>query len=317
MWRRKVQSIAGTSFSVTLPKEWVMRNKLDRKGELAITENADKTLSLSFSQKAEPELESISLSIEEYGTYIEQILFSVYYLGVENISIVSKKEIDKDLRMRIRKTLDYMSGTEISFEDKNSIKIRVLLDKSKVDITQILFRISLIVDSSITTLTSDNNPKEIRLNEGEIDRLYHLAAKMISSSLIESEALRSSKIVNVTLIPCFLMISKRLENLGDSINYLSKHLRRTKTRLKKHEKEILHFVKREVTRSISFFLKDQEKIFEKTNRSTIDSIKQEIKEIDSIVISNYISEIMRYLLDIEDEIVNLSFYERLRNKKAI
>lgn len=317
MWRRKVQSIAGTSYSITLPKEWVQKNKIHSKTEIVLQENNDQTLSVSPSARIDKDLDEISLELEEYDHAIEQVLFSVYYIGVENIILVSKKEISKDLRMRIRKTLEYMSGTEISFEDQHRIHIRVLLDKSKVDILQILFRISLIIDSSFTTLLSDNNSKEIKLNEGEIDRLYHLAAKMISSSLIDLNVLRSSQVSNVSLIPSFLMISKRLENVGDVINYFSKHLNRSKTTLVKHEKEILLFAKKEVVRSISYLLKKQKKIFEKTSADKIKSIKEYIKKSDIAVASHYLSDLIRYVLDIQDEIVNLSFYTHLIEKRYI
>lgn len=317
MWRRKVQLIAGTSYSITLPKDWVTKNDIKSNDELMIEENNDRTLSISKTVVREKDIKNISLEVDNFEKDIEQILFSVYYIGVENINLVSKKEISKDLRMRIRKTLEYMSGTEISYEDNKSVHIRVLLDKSKIDITQILFRISLILDSSLSTLLEDNNPKEIKLNEGEIDRLYHLAAKMISSSLIDSNVLASSKIKSITLIPPFLMISKRLENVGDVINYLSKHINKTKTKLRKHENEMLLFGKREISRTISFLLKEQKNTFEKSPYIKIKLVKDEIKNIENKVISNYLADFVRYILDIEDEIVNLSFYRNLIEKKFI
>ena len=144
MYRRKIQLIAGSTYSVSLPKDWIVKNHLKEKNELIITEKNDQTLLISSKEINEKELKEINLEMEEYAETIDRILFAVYYLGIEKINILSKKEFPKDFRAKVRKTLTHMSGTEISYEDKRKISIRVLLDKYKVDLMQVLYRMSLI-----------------------------------------------------------------------------------------------------------------------------------------------------------------------------
>ena len=83
----------------------------------------------------------------------------------------------------------------------------------------------------IENLLGKYNLKEIRANEDEIDRLYHLTTKVISLSLTDSNVLSTSQIKNISLIPCYLLISKRLENIGDNLKSLAVHIDKNKVKL--------------------------------------------------------------------------------------
>src|SRR3989338_5662277 len=150
MERRKIQLIAGTTYSVSLPKEWVKKNHLKERSEIIFHEGNDRNLILSHQPMEEKSYNEITLNIDEYISNIDQILFAVYYLGTENVTLFSKSGISKETGARIRKTITHMSGTEISYEDNNKIVVKVLLNKSKVDIVQVIYRISLIIESSVS-----------------------------------------------------------------------------------------------------------------------------------------------------------------------
>lgn len=310
MIRRKIQLIAGTTYSVSLPKDWVKKNSLKEKNEVVMFENNDRTLVISPNSIKEKKLNSISLNIDDYVHDIDQILFALYYLGIEDINLFSKKELSKETKSRIRKTLTHMSGTEISYEDKQRITIKVFLDRSKISINQIIYRIYLILELSVTNLLENFDINEIKMNENEIDRLYHLTAKIVSLSLIDSNVLHSSEIKNVSLIPSYFLIAKRLENVADNINHLSVYIEKNKVNFE-NKKEILQFVKDELGRSISFLIGKQAKLFEKIKKEQVIKINALIYKLKDKTIINYLEDIIRYIVDIEEEIVNISFYKQL------
>ncbi|MBU1199686.1 MAG: hypothetical protein KKF46_01885 [Nanoarchaeota archaeon] len=314
MHRRKIQLIAGTTYSISLPKEWVIKNKLKEKCEVLVYEKNNRNLVITPEFRDEKQLNEISLNVDEYEKTINHVLFAVYYLGIENINLFSKKEISKEVKARIRKALAHMSGTEINYEDKQKIKIKVLLDKAKVDVIQVLYRTSLIIDMSITSILEELDLKEIRINEDEIDRLYHLMTKIISTALIDSNVLGSSKIKNVSLIPSYFLISKKLENIGDNIKHMAEYLAEKKVSLNK-EKEVLEFIKKEISRSIKHLMKEKPGIFEKT--PDYNQVSSTISKIKDQIISDFLDDSRRYLMDIEEEIVMISFYNKMIREKTL
>ena len=316
MHRRKIQLIAGTTYSLSLPKEWVKKNNLKEKDEILIYEKDNETLTLSPHPVENRKLNEISLDVDEYIHNIDQVLFAVYYTGVENICLYSKKELTKDLKAIIRKTLTHMSGTEIVYEDKKKITIKILLDKSKININLVLYRINSLIDSSISNLLGPLNLNEIRLNENEIDRLYHLIAKMVLLSSIDSDALQTSNIKNKLLIPSYFLMGKKLENIGDNINHLSQYLFKSKPKYK-NNKDIFNFIRIELGRCISHVTHDSSKIFKKMDKEKLNTMDNRISELEDKIVQKYLEGTLRCLADIEDEIVNISFYNNLIRNKEI
>jgi len=308
--KRKIQLIAGSTYTVSLPKEWVRKNNLKEKKEVLLREMNNKTLVISPEGLIEQKLNKIKLDLSEYSENIEQILFAVYYLGIEEIEVYSKQKIDKTVRTKIRKVLTNMSGTEISYEDNEKIAIRVLLDKSRINIDQIFYRISLLIDASLSNLLGKINMAEIRMNEDEIDRLYHLIAKMVSLSLIDSNILHSSKIKNVSLIPSYFLMGKRLEHIGDNINHLAKYIVKTKGDFLQ-KKQIFETFKTELKRSLKYFLGKKSENFKKLDLEGFKKLSKAIKNVNDAAIKVYLSEILRYIMDVQEELVNMSFYSKL------
>jgi len=302
---RKIQVIAGTTYSISLPKDWIIKNKLKEKNEISITENKNGTLTIHPDNKKENTITSANIKIDEFITNIDQVIYSLYYMGIEEITLFSPKELTKQTRNTIRKTLETLSGAEISFEDKQKITIKILLDRTKVKIPQLLYRIALIIDSSLSTITEKFELNEIKLNEKEIDRLYHLISKTLNISLQDANILQTSEIKNSTLIISYFLLSKRLENIADSVNYLAEYLNQNKKTIK-IEKELIENISKELSQHINHLL---------SKKTTPEKIKKnyEISTEDE-TIQKHIRDIIRYLTDIEEEIFHITFYNQIELK---
>jgi len=315
MERRKIQLIAGTTYSVSLPKGWVKKNNLKEKSEVEINDENDGTLSIypGFSEKKD--LDKMNLLIEDYQDNIDQILFSLYYLGIEEINFMSKKEISAETKAKIRNVMDYMSGSEIVYEDKTNIKIKVFLDKSKVNINQVFYRIFLLIESSLNHMQDKRQKTELRNNEKEIDRLYHLIVKIISLSLANPKIIKSSGVNNISLIPSYFLISKRLEHIGDRIYQVSKYIRKNNKSIPINE--ISKVIESMLERAIKHIINYNSNIFKKENEEKKEGVQIKIMKIKDLILKKNIEEIFRYCIDIQEEAVNISFYNMLIKEKKI
>lgn len=316
MERRKIQIIAGSTYTISLPKNWIRENNLKEKDEILVDTQNDKSLILSPEKSSKKETDEISLDVKKYSDNLDRILFSIYYLGIEQITLYSKEKMTNNAKTNIRKTLSNMSGTEISYEDEKKIVIGGLLDKSKINIYQIMYRISMITDLSIQNIIEGPELKEIKLNENEIDRLYHLATKVISMSLTDYKTLSSSKIKETSFIPSYFLIFKKFESLADNLNHLAQHIKKNNIKIGE-TKKILEFMKKENNRIIKHVLKEFPDIFKKIPEEERKSKKNEIFEIKDKIISDYLRDILKYIIDIEDEIITCSFYKNLIREKKL
>jgi hypothetical protein len=184
------------------------------------------------------------------------------------------------------------------------------LDIKKVNIIQLLYRTALILELSISNIVENFDLSEIKMNEIEIDRLYRLITKTIALSLIDSNVLQSSNIHNTSLIPHIFLISKRFENIADNILFMGLDIE--EDGLSTDElSEVLIFVKEETDRSIRHIIGKSAKLFEKMSMQQLNQIRKKIGKLSNRNMRNHLYDIVRYLHDIEEEIVNITFYKKL------
>jgi phosphate uptake regulator len=313
---RKIQLIAGTTYSISLPKEWVKRNNLKEKQELAIYEREDKTLLISSEEIKEEKRDKISMNVEECKNNIDRVLLELYYLGFENIELFSKTKLSKEERAIIKKTINCMSGTIVQHEDDNKIIIKILLDKSKVDIMQALYRMSLIAEQTLSNISEEINMEELTINENEVDQLYHLVTKIISLAINDSVLLRSSKIHYAQLIPSYLLIGKKLENLGDVLYYSANYLK-SKNKGLSSKKEILSTIKEELNRTFRHVLANYPSMFIRISDAKIKKLKENTISAKDQILIDYFNSAIKFLVDIQEEVIDISFYNHMTKKGVI
>jgi len=317
MHRRKIQLVAGTTYALSLPKEWVKKNHLKEKQDVLIYEEEDNSLSIRKDIVQIQKREKITLCVDEYPNTIGRILFEMYYLGFETIELFSKNAITKDEKYQIRRSLTYMSGTEIIYEDEKKIQIRILLDKSKVNVIQALYRITLLINQSIENIMSEFSISEIEINENEIDRLYHLIKKLLLLALSDSALLQTSEIKHVHIIPHYVLIAKKLENIADSIFLLGQYMHKKKIKTFQKKEEFFAFIKQELHRLVKHILGDYPTVFIRCDTKQTEKITSLFSNLKDEKIIEFLSYAIRFLMDVEEEIITISFYKKLLREKIV
>lgn len=309
-YKRKIQLIAGTSYSISLPKEWVKNLNLLKNQELYLTEHDDLSLSVSpnFSNLSK---DILNFDISKNVFDLKQILVSAYYYGYEEINFFSNFEISKEEKKKIREAVISLPGVEIIYEDKKSIKLKVVFMEMNFNLLQIFYRISLLISSSIENIIGNYDWEEIKLNENEVDRLYNFSIKIINSAMSNREILLSSKIENIRIVPSFFLIAKKLENIADSIKKIARIIEKDKSSLQNCNNFLVLF-QEELNEVISYLLKEKHTDF-KICSDFEGQFKDKISKIKNNFIQLHLENLLRYLFDIEKEITSIIFYRKIND----
>jgi|GEM_PF-441854 len=119
--RRKVQKIKGGSFIISLPSDWIEKNKVEPKEELTVIEDADGNLRIS-KRKGVP---SSSVEIEGLGVEEIKYLVQAYYLmGSTLIEVRSTDLIMPDVKKKIKELQMDLPGLELIEERPYSITFK-------------------------------------------------------------------------------------------------------------------------------------------------------------------------------------------------
>ena len=221
---RRLQKI-GSSILVSLPKEWVDANNLDKSSQVEIETGQD-SVSISVNKENRPTKElviSYPLSKEEN---IVANITGAYLLGYDVIEINSKSIIPGKDREEIRNSMRRLVGMEIIEEDASHINMQFLLDATTLNPSKILKRISSIAlgmyDDVLTGLISDDksNLQTLSNRDVEVNRQYFLLVRLIRSTLVDRRLANAFNLENIDVLD-YRVAANVLENAGDSIVEIS------------------------------------------------------------------------------------------------
>jgi phosphate uptake regulator len=221
---RRLQRI-GSSILVSLPKEWIDANNLDKGIEVEI-ETGNDSISISTSKEIRPTKELIiSYPLHKEENIVDDIT-GAYLLGYDVIEINSKSTISGEDREQIRNSMRRLVGMEIIEEDASHINMQFLLDSTTLNPEKILKRMSSIAlgmyDDVTNALISDDksNLESLSKRDVEVNRQYFLLVRLIRSTLVDKRLANAFNLENIDILD-YRVAANILENAGDSIVELS------------------------------------------------------------------------------------------------
>ena len=241
---RRLQRI-GSSILVSLPKEWIVANNLDKGSEVEIETGQD-SISISANKEVRPKKELvISYPLPKEENIVADIT-GAYLLGFGIIEINSKSIIPGKDREKIRNSMRRLVGMEIIEEDASHINMQFLLDATTLNPEKILKRMSSIAigmyDDVSNGLVSDDksNLQSLPNRDVEVNRQYFLLVRLIRSTLADKRLANAFNLENIDVLD-YRVAANILENAGDSIVELSNLIYNTSLS-KEHSKKIYNVV---------------------------------------------------------------------------
>ncbi len=221
---RRLQRI-GSSILVSLPKEWVDANNLDKGSQVELDTGQD-SISLSANKETRPTKEIvISYPLPKEENIVANIT-GAYLLGYDVIIINSKSILPGKDREEIRNSMRRLVGMEIIEEDASHINMQFLLDATTLNPSKILKRMSSIAlgmyDDVLNGLIADDksNLQTLSNRDVEVNRQYFLLVRLIRSTLVDKRLSNAFNLENIDILD-YRVAANGLENAGDSIVELS------------------------------------------------------------------------------------------------
>lgn len=214
---------------VSLPKEWITRNRITKGSMISMDEGSSGNLVLS---PLKDEREMISTSISYNGQEKARLLSEItgaYLLGFDLIRIEGDERVSYETRSAIKKAIGHLVGLEIVEEDAYSITTQFLLESSNLAPEKIFKRMHSIISGmntdAISTLVDGDRRilKVITERDDEVDRLYFLLVRTIRSIVIDPMLGARYSIGPVECLD-FRVAANVLESVGDTAVMISESI---------------------------------------------------------------------------------------------
>jgi len=177
---RKLISFGKSSFVVSLPKTWVVQNKL-KKGDLIYFDEKDNNLFLSFTENKHDEEKKKTIDVD--GKEFFQIKRELNAAYIENYrEIVFKGKEIKDKSKEILEYVRELIALEVLEIDSTKIVTKDFLDMDHVSVQDLVKKMDIIIRSMLKdcSLTfQENNAENLNLRDKDVNRLSYLLYRAI------------------------------------------------------------------------------------------------------------------------------------------
>jgi phosphate uptake regulator len=214
---RKVQVTGGSTFTVSIPKEWATENNIEGGSEVAFYPDGD---SLFLAPKRTEERTEGVLDVAGLkGEELIRAVMTMYVSGFDVINLEASR-ITNDQRKTVREATQSLVGLEVLEETRNRVVIRDLLDSSELSIHNAVTRMRLMalsmLEDAVDALVNldEDMARDVIGRDDDIDRLYMVVSRIFR------ETLRTPKAAEELGLPrevCFDYHSsaRQLERIGD------------------------------------------------------------------------------------------------------
>lgn len=212
----------GSSFVVTLPKEWIQEMHVKKNDPVGLITQPDGTLLVTSKISEEPFQRVKEINIEHISdpAFLFRILIGTYITGYTTIKITSKQRLPPFVRAVVRDFTQMTIGQEVIEETDTNVVLKDLLNPAEMPFENTLKRMFVIVrnmhEDAITALETHNNglAKDIINRDMDSDRLNWLIARQTNMIMLDPTLSRKMEL-SVGRAMNYYLISKIIERIGD------------------------------------------------------------------------------------------------------
>jgi phosphate uptake regulator len=225
--QRKLQVTGGSTFILSLPKEWAEKNGLQRGSSMIVREEEDGSLCVmpaSFPKKEKQDEAFIRVGQNENPDAIMRMTISAYLNGYNILHV--KAQGQKLLSSKTRNHLknfarNYLVGTEIVIDTPSELTLQVLLNYPELTIQNALSRMSIIASSmhkeAIGALKKLDyaNAKAVIETDREVNRFALYIVRLLKLAVSNQRIVKEIGIDSQRECLGYRLIAKSVERTAD------------------------------------------------------------------------------------------------------
>jgi phosphate uptake regulator len=225
METRKVQVTGGSTYTVSLPKEWATENDISGGSVVEFYPEEDSLLLTPRrdEEKVEGTLDITGLEADE----LMRAVVTMYVSGFDIITLETQ-QVTAAQRRTIREATQGLVGLEVIGETAERVKLQDLLDSSELSIHNAITRMRLVsttmLADAVTALLEDDDDlaADVVQRDDDVDRLWSMVSRVFRSVLRDPSAAATIGLDRET---CFDYHSsaRQLERVGDHAAKIATH----------------------------------------------------------------------------------------------
>lgn len=227
---RKVQMVGYSTFSVSLPKEWVKEVGLKPGDVVSVIRLDDGSLKIQpgIGREEKPARRIVNVDKCDAPNMLMRIIVALYVTGADSIVITSKTGLTAKQIEEVKRAVSSLNGFGIVEQSSNYIAVQSFIDPTKFPIDGLLRRLytitSYMLESSYKAIAKKNRDavNEVLMAEEELDKIYWMTVRQLLYASKRMDVAKKIGLENVMNIAGDRLVSKLIEKIGDYAEIMAK-----------------------------------------------------------------------------------------------
>jgi phosphate uptake regulator len=220
METRKIQLTGGSTFTVSLPKQWANEHGLEPGAQMHLYPHTDGSLLVRPNPSQNGNRET-RVSVDHFDEDdIARTVIAFYAAGFDSFTLAATDGFEVSQRNAITMAASGLVGLEIVSESDATISLQSLLNTGDVSIRQTVIQLQRITlamhERAVTAVIDDDKDIATRVRErdDEVDRLFAMVNRHYQRALSDLQEIDQLGIDRPT-ISDYYTIARQFERVGD------------------------------------------------------------------------------------------------------
>jgi phosphate uptake regulator len=229
---RRVQKVGKSTYTVSLPQDWVKAKSLTPKAEVDVRSLPDGSLRVATLDSIKNDSKTRDIVITprdpDSGFIIRKAL-AAYVSNYDVIKLdLSKVTLEPGGKEKIRKIIkSKMAGGEIIEESVNQITIQILLRPYEFPLDKLLLRMATMARDMIADVSRGINERarsmleDVTERDEDVDKLYFMASRWLTSMIGDQASLQNYGLKQAKDCLEYGLAFRHMERIADHINRIA------------------------------------------------------------------------------------------------
>lgn len=219
METRKIQSVGGGTYTVSIPKEWANAQNLSSGDSVELHRHMDGIFAIQAPEceQIAPSQITIQLSGEQ-TTAIERTVRAAYAGGTKTVRLENPEGFTRAQRQTVDHVARTLTGVSVVEESNTEIRVQTLLDTEEVSVTQSVRQLRFVVLSmhrdATAGLCRETDTTQFSDRDDQADRLYAIITRSFSRAIRRLDEVDALGLTRAELFELW-ETTRELERVGD------------------------------------------------------------------------------------------------------
>jgi phosphate uptake regulator len=216
---RQVQIAGGSTFTLSLPREWGDAQDLQKGDSLYLYRDSDRLIVAPSTVERRPDAAEIDTT-DVSGEALEQRIKAAYTAGCERITVTAEGELGTELTRAVTRTVEMLIGMEVESRSDDELEIHDHLDADAISLDQSIVQMRQLAlgmqSDAVEAVRMNDDMLARRVVERDeyVDRLFAFVSRGLHRGLEDVNELTRLNVNRKTAL-YYYKIARQLERVAD------------------------------------------------------------------------------------------------------